>query len=438
MPPPLAPLEVIERRRRGEPGDALADESFIASWLAGTADDAQMAAWCMAACMGGIDRDRVEVLTRLLLGSGDRLELGRLGPTGDLRSTGGVGGAAILVAAPLAAALGVRVALTGRRAMGHTGGPVDALEAIPGFDAAPALEAFVRQVRDVGIASTACTARLAPGTRRLDGLRDATGTAASAGLAAASVMSAALAGGAGTIAVELPVGAGGLLEAREAPATAALIEALAAPWSRPVRWRVTAMDAPRGRCVGTAMEVGEAAEILRGGGHGDVRDLALAAAADLAEAAGVASAEDCARRAREALGSGAALEAAERWVEAQGADPAIWSDPGLLPRAPVRRELPAPAAGWLAALDARTVGEVARRLGAGRLHPHQTLDPAVGVEVLAGVGDRLEEGRPLLRVHARDDDAAEVAVAALAPAIVVLEDAVVRPPLVLAEGGTGA
>ena len=148
----LAPLEVIERTRRGEPVDGESVGSFVRSWIDGTTADSLMASWCMAACLAGLADEQVEALTRALIASGDRLELGSLGPTGDVQSTGGVGDTAPVVAAPLAAALGVRVATMASRGLGHAGGLIDKLEAIPGFDADLPLARFVRQVRDTGIA----------------------------------------------------------------------------------------------------------------------------------------------------------------------------------------------------------------------------------------------------------------------------------------------
>ena len=163
----LAPLEVIERSRRGDPVDAASVESFVGSWLDGTADDAQMAAWCMAACLRGLPRPGVEGLTRALIASGQRLELASLAPTGDIHSTGGVGDSVPLVAAPLAASLGVRVATMSSRGQAHAGGTIDKLEAIPGYEADLPLNRFVRQVRDAGIAVVSHASSLTPGEERL-------------------------------------------------------------------------------------------------------------------------------------------------------------------------------------------------------------------------------------------------------------------------------
>jgi pyrimidine-nucleoside phosphorylase len=429
----LAPLEVIERTRRGEHVDAASVESFVRSWIDRTTDDSLMAAWCMAACLTGIGREQVEALTRVLIASGDRLELATLGPTGDVQSTGGVGDTAPIVAAPLAAALGVRVATMGGRGLGHAAGTIDKLEAIPGFEADLPLARFVRQVRDTGIAVVSQSARLTPAGRRLEALRDATGTTPAPGLVAAAVMSRAITGGAGAVCLEVTHGAGAYLaDAGEAEAAAALMASLAVPWGRHVRWTAAAMDVPQGRSIGNALEVREAAEVLRGGGPDDVRQLAVALAGGLAEAAGVVAEGEGTAQAGAALRDGRALVSAERWVEAQGGDAAVWSDPEALPMAPVRIDVTAPVAGRIAAMPARVLGEVARWLGAGRLHPDQSIDPVAGIELRAVLGERVGEGDPIAVIHARDDWAGERARAMAAECIVVSEE-----PAAAGEGGGG-
>ncbi len=439
MAAPLAPVEVIERSRRGEAVDAASVDAFVRAWLDGTADDALMAAWCMVACLRGMPHEHVEALTRALIASGDRLELGSLGPTGDTHSTGGVGDSTTLVAAPLAAALGVRVAKMSGRGLAHTGGTVDKLEAIPGFRPELPLARFVRQVKEVGIAVISQTSRLTPGDRRLYALRDATGTAPAAGLIAASIMSKKIAGGAGAIALDVKAGGGGFFaDEAEARAAAELMASLAEPWGRRVRWTVTSMGQPLGRCVGNALEVREAGEVLRGGGAPDARELAVRVAAELAEASGVVPDGQGAARAAEALTSGAALEAAERWVEAQEGDPDVWTDPAALAMAPVREEVLAEASGWVEAVDARGVGEAARWLGAGRLHADQSVDPVAGIELLAKAGAEVVPGQPLAVVHARDEWTAGRGREMVAGCFRIAPDPVRAPALVLADGRGGA
>jgi pyrimidine-nucleoside phosphorylase len=328
-----------------------------------------------------------------------------------------------MAAAPIAAALGVRVAAMGGRGLAHTGGTADKLEAIPGFEADLSLERFVRQVHDAGIAVAAQSERLAGGDRRLAELRDATGTVPAPGLVAASTMARKLAGGAGAVHLEVAFGSGAFIGSEEeARATAELMARIAEPWGRRIGWSLCDMEQPLGRCVGNALEVGEAAEVLRGAGSQGLRAAGVRAAGGLAEAAGVVDEGTGPERARAALADGSALAAAERWVEAQGGDPAVWTDPGVLPDAPIRIDLPAPRAGVVRSIGARGVGEVARWLGAGRLHPAQSIDPVVGVELLVRAGDAVEDGQPMAVIHARDTWAGEQARDMAAPWFAVGEE----------------
>jgi pyrimidine-nucleoside phosphorylase len=432
---PLAPLELLERSRRGDPVDPASIEAFVDAWLAGGVSDAQVAAWCMAVCLRGLDAEGTTALTRAMIASGDRLELDRLGPVGDKHSTGGVGDSTTLVVAPLAAALGVRVAKMSGRGLGHTGGTLDKLESIAGYRVELELEDFVRQVRDVGLAVVSTTARLVPADKRLYALRDQTGTVTSPALIASSIMSKKLAGGAQAIVLDVKAGSGAFFPDRAAALEAAeAMVALGRPWGREVRYLVTAMAQPLGHMVGNALEVRGAAEVLTGGGPHDLRELATRLAGRLAEAAGVVPEGDGPMRAEAALHDGAALAAAERWVEAQGGDPAVWTEPDRLPAAPLTLPVAAPADGRVRALDARAIGEAARWLGAGRLHPEQTLDLAVGVELRAKVGDEAVAGEPLAVVHARDPELGARGVEMVDAAYAVDAAPVDAPRLVLAEG----
>lgn len=430
---PLAPVVVIERTRRGEPVDADSVEAFARSWLAGDSADALMSAWCMCACLREPPPAHAEALARALIGAGERLELASLGPTGDVGGTGAVGDTTPLVAAPLAAALGVRVAtMAGRET-------TDKLRAIPGYDPDPPLGRFVRLVREEGIAVVGLSERLAVGERRLEALREATGTGGSAAVAAAMLMATRVSGGAGALSLLVGQGDGGPVAGPEEAAVAtAVIAGVAVPWGRRVRWTVIDAGRPLGRAIGTALEVAEAAEVLRGAGPDDVRELAVRLAGDLAEAAGVARAGEGRARAEAALRDGSALRTAERWIERQGGDPEVWTDPGALPVAPLRVDVEAPRGGWVHGISARAMGEAARWVGAGRLHPMQAIDPVAGLEVLVSVGERVEEGQPMAVVHARDE-AGVVRGRDMAATAMELGDEPAEPrPLVRAEGGAGA
>jgi pyrimidine-nucleoside phosphorylase/thymidine phosphorylase len=434
-PLPLAPLEVIERTRRGEELDPASVESLVRAWIDGDASDAQMAAWCMAVSLQGLAPEATAALTRALIASGDRLELGSLGATGDKHSTGGVGDAATLVVAPLAAALGVRVAKMSGRGLGHTGGTLDKLESIPGFRTALGLERFVRQVRDLGVAVVGQDDRLVPAEKRLYALRDQTATVEAPALIASSVMSKKIACGAGAIVLDVKVGRGAFFaDVESARAAAEAMSALGAAWGRRVRYVLSSMEQPLGRMVGNALEVEGAGAVLRGEGAADLRELSVLLAGLLGEAAGVAAAGEGGGAAARALDGGEALEMAEHWTAAQDGDPAVWSEPDRLPRAPLRVPVLAPNDGAVSSLDARGIGEAARWLGAGRLHPEQVIDPAVGVELLAKVGSPAGAGEPLAIVHARDRALGERAAAMVLAAYRVDGDGAAPPALELGRG----
>ncbi|MFN8109884.1 MAG: thymidine phosphorylase [Thermoleophilia bacterium] len=427
-----SPLEVLERATRGLPVPPADVRAFVVSWLTGGATDPQMAAWCAVAAARGLDEDAVRALTSALIASGDRLDLAPLGAVGDLHTTGVVGGSAGLVVPPLAAALGVRVAAIADRGRGHVGGAVDSLEAIPGYRARLGLEEFVVQVRDVGCAVVSQTDRLAPGEERLAVLRDQTATMDVPPLIAATVMARAIVGGAKGVVVDVACGDGAFLPNREAAVRAAgLMVRLAEPWDRTVRWVVTSMEAPRGRAVGNALEVREAGRVLSGGGDPDARMVAVALAGELAEAVGAVPAGEGAERAGRALADGTALAAAERWVQAQGGDPSAWTEVAVTPQAPLRLEVPAPRSGVLTAMPARVVGEAVRRLGAGRLHPSQDVDHAVGLEILVGVGEPVTAGDPVAIVHARDEYMGNACVTQIEDCLLIGDRPVESQPAVL-------
>ncbi|MEQ8833150.1 MAG: hypothetical protein RIB67_01745 [Miltoncostaeaceae bacterium] len=418
--PPLAPVEVIERRRRGEPLDAESITAFMRAWLDGVADDAQMAAWCMAAGLEPARLEEVDALARALVASGDRLDLSSFGPTGDVQSTGAVGETASFAAIPIAAALGVTISSIGAASVGFSGGLIDRVVAIRGFDTEPELPAFVRALRAAGCALMAPGRRLVTAAPRLDELRDATATGSGVAPTMATLMARALAGGAGCIVLAVPVGRGAALaDAGEGDAAIALARSLAEPWGRSVRAVVLDADTVPGLAVGAALEVGEVGAVLRGEGPSRVRDGALALAGALAEGAGVAGAEEALAAAEAALDDGRALRAAERWVEAQGGDPSVWTDPALLGTARHRVPVCAPRAGVVDDIDPRGLGEAARWTGAGRLHASQIIDPTAGVEILVPVGTPVEADQPVLMIHTSDAWLAERAHALAVPRISV-------------------
>ena len=414
-------VDLIARKRDG---GALSTEDYawlVRGHLAGEVDDAQVAALLMAGVLNGFDDDEASSLTTVLLHSGDRLDLsGLAGPTVDKHSTGGVGDGTTLLVAPLLAAAGVQVVKLSGRGLGHTGGTLDKLEAVPGLRTDLEVGELLGIAERVGCVVAAQSDALVPADRALYALRDVTGTVASPALIASSVMSKKLAAGAGTIVLDVKVGDGAFMRhTSEAEALAALCVRLGREAGRRCRALVSAMDQPLGSGIGNALEVVEAVRLLQ-----DARQpwqptrLAALSLTLAAHALALARSEDggagdgTVEDAREELAGhwsdGGALERLRAMIAAQGGDAAVCDDPGaVLPSAPVRRLVPAGRGGVVRAVPARPVGELAASLGAGRARKGDPVDPAVGLELAVAVGQAVQPGQPLGVVHARDVAAAD-------------------------------
>jgi pyrimidine-nucleoside phosphorylase len=406
---------------------------FVLGYARGDVGDPLAAAFLMAAYVRGLSPAETASMTRAMIDSGDTLALERVSrPTVDKHSTGGVADGVTLVFAPLAASVGLAVAKLSGRGLGHTGGTLDKLEAIPGFRTSLTVQELEAQVERVGCAVAGQTADLVPADGALYALRDATATVASVPLIAASIMSKKLAVETDLILLDVKAGGGAFMKTPEAAAELAeACTALAAAWNRPCRAAVTDMSQPLGTAVGNAIDVAEAVRVLRGDEAGRLRDLAVRFATTALTIL-TDRTEDAARDEVEAaIAGGRAAEAFARMVEAQGGDPRVVEDPdGVLPSAPVRRDVPAPDGAWLAAVDAEGIGRAAMALGAGRVRKGDPIDPAVGVEFFPKVGDAVRAGDVLARVHARDDDAAAAAAGHVLEALTWSPERVDGPPLV--------
>jgi pyrimidine-nucleoside phosphorylase len=401
----IRPAELIQRKRDG--GELSAEElsELVLGYARDEVPDYQMAAFCMAAYFRGLSTAETHALTDAMVRSGDTVDLCALGrKVVDKHSTGGVGDKASLVIGPVVAACGVPFAKMSGRGLGHTGGTLDKLEAIPGFRIELGLDEFLRQVREVGMAIVGQTADLVPADKRLYALRDVTATVDIIPLIAASIMSKKIAGGADAIVLDVKVGDGAFMktldDARELART--MVE-LGRSAGREVVCELTDMDQPLGRAVGNALEIREAIETLGGHGPPDLVELVLGACAHLLALSdlGVDRVEGR-RRAEEAIAGGAAREAYERWVHAQGGDP----DPESLPRAAVMVPVAALETGFVQAIAATNMGLAALRLGAGRSRKDDVIDHSVGVVCRAKRGDRVSAGETLAEIHARDAESA--------------------------------
>lgn len=416
---------LIERKRNGQ---ALSSEEWsrlVAGFTAGTVPDYQMAALLMAVMFNGMEGPELAALTDAMLDSGVRLERGERGrPCVGMHSTGGVGDKVSLILVPLVASCGVAVPMMAGRGSGHTGGTLDKLEAIAGVrtDLSP-VEAR-RQVSRIGCAIFGATPEIAPADRKLYALRDATGTVESIPLIAASIMAKKLAENLDALVLDVTCGSGAFLPQRErALELAQTMIRLGADHGCPAVALITAMDRPLGRACGNALETEEALLALRGEAPTDLLEVTYALGAEMLVAAGVAPDAAAARPMLEAqLGSGRAAECCAALIEAQGGNPRVLDDPGVLPQAPRGAVYPAPADGHIRQIEPRRIGRAITALGGGRRRMGERIDPAVGFVISVKPGARVRRGDPIATIHARDDEGLILGRAALEAAIEITDD----------------
>jgi pyrimidine-nucleoside phosphorylase len=425
MSPTVRAIDVILAKRRGEAHDRATLDAFLGAFVRGEVPDYQIAAWLMAVVWRGMTPEETADLTEAMAASGDQLDLSAFPHTVDKHSTGGVGDKTTLVLAPLLAELGATVAKMSGRGLGHTGGTVDKLEAIPGFQVMLDQEAFLAQLREVRVALTGQSKAFAPADGQLYALRDATGTVASLPLIASSIMSKKLAAGARSLVLDVKVGSGAFMKTEEEARELALAMVdIGTRAGRHVRAVLSNMAEPLGYAVGNALEVREAIAALQGAGPEDLRALVVALAVEVLNASGLPH-DDAAVSA--ALDDGRAFERFERWVAAQGGDVASLE---RLEVAPDEASWSAPDDGEVAAYDAEAIGRAVQHLGGGRVAKSDVLDLGVGLTLHAKVGDAVRRGDPIATLHHRQGRGLEAAHRALAYAV-RLETAASAPPLIL-------
>ncbi len=397
-------VELIAQKRNGHPLDPDDIRALIAGYTRGEVPDYQMSALAMAVYFRGMQPDELSAWTDAMLRSGDVLDLSHIpGAKVDKHSTGGVGDKISLPLAPLVAACGVRVPMISGRGLGHTGGTLDKLESIPGFRTDLPVERFVAQVADddMRLGLIGQTEEIAPADKRLYALRDVTATVESVPLIASSIMSKKLAEGIDGLVLDVKVGSGAFMKTEaDARLLAETMVGIGNRMGCKTVALLTDMSEPLGRMVGNALEVRESIDILRGGGPADVRALTLRLAVEMLVLGGV-SRSDAEARTVEVLDSGAALKRFRAIVEAQGGDPAAIDDPSRLAQAPHVEAFVAKKAGYVTAIDTARVGLAAGCLGAGRARTDDVIDPAVGLEICVRLGDRVDAGQPLARIHHR-------------------------------------
>ena len=397
--------ELIEVKRDGGTHTAGELKRLVSAFVAGEMPDYQMAAWLMAALIRGLDTAETVALTEAMARSGRMVDLSSVpGIKVDKHSTGGVGDTTTVVLAPLVASCGVPVAKMSGRGLGFTGGTLDKLESIPGFRVELEPDAFLAQVRDVGVAVIAQSADVVPADKKMYALRDVTATVPSMPLIVGSIISKKVAGGADAIVLDVKVGSGAFMKTEaDARALAAELTRVGELLGPKVVAVLTDMNQPLGCAVGNALEVREAILTLCGQGPDDLTELCLVLGGKMLVLGGVADDEPAARAALlDAIASGRALETFKAWVVAQGGDPAVADDTDLLPLGAHTRVVRASRAGWIAGFDAEGVGRAAMVLGAGRARKEDSVDPGAGLEIEVKIADRVQEGTPMATLYTSD------------------------------------
>ncbi len=408
MNPTSAPLQtfraidVIRRKRDGEELSRNEIESLVSSYTRDEIPDYQVSAWLMAVVLRGMTRPETAALTDAMLRSGEVLDLSSLpAKKVDKHSTGGVGDKTSLVLAPIAAAAGVAVPMISGRGLGHTGGTLDKLEAIPGFNVNLSVVQFRRVLETCGCAMIGQTAEIAPADRKLYALRDVTGTVESPFLICASIMSKKLAEGIDALVLDVKTGSGAFMKSeKDAAYLAELMVETGERMGKEMVALITDMDQPLGCMIGNALEVVEVVEILRGAGPEDLRQLCLELAGWMLHLGGVChTVAEGKQRSEQLIASGKAFDKFRQMVELQGGDPRAIDDTGKLPQARHTMSVSSPRNGYLASLQCEQVGTACVILGGGRERKEDSVDPAVGIVLHKKVGDAVSMGEPLATIQ---------------------------------------
>ena len=433
MAAPVFPQAIIARKRDGH---ALTPEeiaAFVSGVTRGDWADYQATALLMAIFLRGMTANETSCLTGAMMRSGAVADLSGIpGVKVDKHSTGGVGDKVSLILAPLVAACGVPVPMISGRGLGHTGGTLDKLESIPGFQVGLSLDAYAAQIRRIGVSMIGQTAEIAPADRKLYALRDVTATVESIPLICASIMSKKLAEGIDALVLDVTFGRGAFMKDKaRAQELATAMVAIGQAMGKPTRALLTAMDQPLGRAVGNAVEVVESIEALKGRGPADLMEVTFALGVQMLLLGKAATRPSEARvRLENAIADGSALARFRDLVTAQGGDARVIDDYARLPRAPVIRELTAPASGYVIDVDPMAIAQAALLLGAGRANVSAGIDHAVGLTDLVKIGEIVPCGGRLCTIHAHDESMLAVALQLLQVAFAIGERPAAPPMLI--------
>jgi pyrimidine-nucleoside phosphorylase len=428
-------VDLIEKKRDGKELSKAEIDFIISGYTEGRIPDYQMSALAMAIFFQDMTREERTHLTMAMVESGDQIDLSAIeGIKVDKHSTGGVGDTTTLVLAPLVAALGIPVAKMSGRGLGHTGGTIDKLEAVPGFHVEIDNQKFNELVNTNKVAVVGQSGNLTPADKKLYALRDVTATVNSIPLIASSIMSKKIASGADAIVLDVKTGSGAFMKDLEhARELAQAMVDIGNNVGRKTMAVISDMSQPLGFAVGNALEVQEAIDTLRGKGPKDLEELCLTLGSHMVYLGGKADSPETARTQLEkAIRNGNALEKFKTFLSAQGGDPSVVDDPSKLPQAKYTFEVKAGEEGHVASIQADRIGTAAMLLGAGRATKESVIDLAVGVVLRKKIGDSVKKGEPLVTIYSNREDVAEVK-EMIEDAYRIVPEAVEGPPLIYDE-----
>ena len=430
----MLPQEFIRLKRDGKPLPAKAIAEFVGGFSNDKVTEGQIAAFAMAVFLNGMDRDEAVALTLAMRDSGDVLTWDLPGPAVDKHSTGGVGDNVSLMLAPIVAACGAYVPMISGRGLGHTGGTLDKMDSIPGYTSQPDNALFRKVVRTVGCAVIGQTANLAPADKRFYGIRDVTATVESIPLITASILSKKLSAGLDALVLDVKSGNGAFMaSARDAAALAKSLVEVANGAGMPTTALITDMNEPLASAAGNAVEVANAVDFLTGKARDRrLEAVTLALAAEMLVSGGIETNRKAAlTKSRQALDSGKVAEIFGKMVtELGGPADFIERMGGYLPKAPLVRPVPAPKSGIVSSIATRDIGLAVVAMGGGRTRPQDRIDHAVGLTALAPLGAKVAKGEPIAMVHARSEDQAEAAIAAVTAAYAISREAAAPGPVI--------
>ena len=425
--------DIIEKKKNGQKLTKEELDFFIDGYVKGVIPDYQVSALLMAIVLKGMDDEETAALTTAMLNSGPRMDLsGIKGFKVDKHSTGGVGDDTTLLVAPLVAACGCKVAKMSGRGLGFTGGTLDKLESIPGFNVFLDNETFVKNVSKVGLAIMGQTQDLVPADKKLYALRDVTGTVQSLPLIASSIMNKKIAMGTDAVVLDVKTGNGALMPAlKDSIKLADIMVRIGKATGLKTTAVVTDMNQPLGNCIGNALSVEEAIHVLRDNIECDIKTISLTLAAKMLILGGICESDsEAMMMLEEKLASGQALVKLAQMIKTQGGDPAVVDDTSILPHAKEQIPVCADSAGYVSEIITRDVGSAASLLGAGRMTKEDVIDPAVGIVIKKRLGDYVEKGEELAIFHVNDKKNFEEAVAKFKKAYTISKDQPDELPLI--------